>query len=94
MRRDESHVAYLSNTGDCIHFSFRDKNIRFKGPYSLMRFAKVKKWDHGYIVVDAVFQHSSQPIEDYIDLVPILKNLYIDADEFLSNIQKVELKDA
>ena len=30
--------------------------------------------------------------EEYIDLVPILQNLYIDADAFLKPIQKVSLK--
>ena len=30
--------------------------------------------------------------EEYIDLVPILNNLYIDADAFLKPIRKVELQ--
>ena len=30
--------------------------------------------------------------EEYIDLVPILQNLYFDADEFLNPIKKVRIK--
>lgn len=30
--------------------------------------------------------------EEYIDLVPILENLYFDANEFLSPIQKVRIE--
>ena len=29
--------------------------------------------------------------EDYIDLIPVLENLYIDADEFLEPIKKVRV---
>ena len=29
--------------------------------------------------------------EEYIDLVPILENLYIDSDEFLKQIEKVRI---
>lgn len=31
-------------------------------------------------------------IEEYIDLIPILKNLYIDPEIFLGNIGKVEVR--
>ena len=30
-------------------------------------------------------------VEEYIDLVPILENLYMDPDDFLSPIQKVRI---
>ena len=91
----EDHLdktAYLSNKGDIIVFSFRDKTIRFKGPYSLVRFDKLILWDNGYIVVDTYYTHSESSIEDYIDLLPILDALYIDANEFLDPIEKVEVK--
>ena len=35
---------------------------------------------------------SDQEVEDYIDLIPILENLYIDADSFLEPIKEVEIK--
>ena len=31
-------------------------------------------------------------VEEYIDLVPILKNLHIDSDEFVEKIKKVKRK--
>ena len=50
----------------------------------------MKKWDDGYIEVDADYGHGAE--EDYIDLLPILKNLYYDAADFLGPIRKVEVK--
>lgn len=82
-------TAVLSNRGTYTTFTFGETCIRFKAPYSLERYLKVKEWDHGYIVVDAKYSHSSEPIEEYIDLVPILENLYMDADKFLSRISNV-----
>ena len=39
------------------------------------------------------FTYKGAPAEEeYIDLVPILNNLYIDADAFLKPIRKVELQ--
>jgi len=84
-------TAYLSNKKDIISFSFGTKIIRFKGPYSLEKIDRVKEWDNGYIVVEAKFSHSDALIEDYIDLVPILENLYINAQSFLRPIKNVEV---
>ena len=82
-------IAELSNRGDYTTFTFGGTCIRFKAPYSLERYLEVKEWDHGYIVVDAKYSHSSEPVEEYIDLVPILEDLYMDADKFLSEISNV-----
>lgn len=87
-----SNIAYLSNIKDIICFSFHDRNIRFKGPYSLETIKQILEWDDGYLVVNAKYKHSDEPIEDYIDLKPILSRLYIDADTFLSAIDTVEVK--
>ena len=38
------------------------------------------------------FSHTEELIEEYIDLVPILRNLYIDPEKFLENIEKVEVR--
>ena len=57
----------------------------------LERYTKVVEWDHGYLVVMAKYKHNEKPEEEYIDLVPILKNLYFDADKFLSPIKGVEV---
>lgn len=39
----------------------------------------------------AKYRHNRQPEEEYIDLVPILKDLYIDASKFLEPIREVRL---
>lgn len=55
------------------------------------RFTAVKEWDNGYLVVMAKYQHNKEPEEEYIDLIPILRDLYIDAAHFLEPIKEVEL---
>ena len=83
--------AYLSNDKDMIKFQYGEKIIRFRGPYSLERFTSVKEWDNGHLVVMAKYQHNKESEEEYIDLIPILKNLYIDAAHFLKPIKEVRL---
>ena len=83
--------AYLSNDKDMIKFQYGEKIIRFRGPYSLERFTSVKEWDNGYMVVMAKYQHNQESEEEYIDLVPILQNLYFDVDKFLNQIKSVEV---
>ena len=48
--RSES-TAYLSSCSGYINFSFGGKNIRFKGPYSLVKFDKVKEWDNADMII-------------------------------------------
>ena len=55
-------------------------------------FDHVKDWDNGYIEVMARFSHTEELIEEYIDLVPILRDLFIDPEKFLGNIEKVEVR--
>ena len=76
--------------GDIIIFSFRDKTIRFKGPYSLVRFNRIVLWDKGYIVVTAVYDTLGE-VEEYINLTSVLHNLMIDADKFLNPIKEVQI---
>lgn len=85
------NVAKLSNDSFYTIFSFGDYVIRFAAPYSLERYTEVKEWDNGYLVVMAKYKHNEDPEEEYIDLIPILKNLYFDVDEFLSPIKGVEV---
>lgn len=87
-------TAYLSNIKDCICFSYNGRNIRFRGPYSLKKIERVKNWDHGYIVIDAIYTHSKDPVEDYIDMFPILEQLYIEPESFISTINHVEVANA
>lgn len=83
--------AYLSNDKDMIKFQYGNKIIRFRGPYSLEYFTSIKEWDDGYLVVMAKYKHNQRPEEEYIDLVPILENLYIDVSKFLKPIKEVRL---
>ena len=87
----DNERAYLSNDKDMIKFQYGEKIIRFRGPYSLERFISGKEWDNGYLVVMAKYQHNKELEEEYIDLIPILKNLYIDAAHFLKPIKEVRL---
>lgn len=39
----------------------------------------------------AKYKHNEKPEEEYIDLIPILENLYFDVDKFLKPIKGVEV---
>ncbi|MBQ8942523.1 MAG: hypothetical protein IJ062_11875 [Firmicutes bacterium] len=82
------NTAILSSKSDYTYFKYKNTLIRFKAPYSLEYYDKILKWDNGYLVVMAKYQ-DEEPEEEYIDLLPILTNLYIDPDEFLKNIERV-----
>lgn len=88
MKQDE---AYLSNDEIYSIFKYNDYVIRFLASYSLERYTKVKEWDNAYLVVMAKYEHNDMEEEEYIDLVPILNNLYFNADEFLKPIKKVRI---
>ena len=62
--------------------------IRFRAPYSLRRYIRVKEWDRGYLVVNTI-AHSPEPVEKYIDLVLVLEDLYIDPADYLPRIREV-----
>ena len=86
-----SSTAFLSSKNEYSTFSFNGTTITFLTSKNLERYTKVKKWDNGYIVVMA--KNKSKPEhEDYIDLEPILKNLYMDSEAFLSKIKNVEVR--
>ena len=57
----------------------------------LEKYTKVKEWDNGYLVVMAKYKQNKEPEEEYIDLVPILQNLYFDTDKFLKPIKGVKI---
>ena len=83
--------AYLSNDHNYTIFKYADYVIRFQAPYSLEKYTEVKEWDNGYLVVMAKYEHNEEPEEEYIDLIPILEKLYIDADKFVQKIKKVRV---
>lgn len=39
-----------------------------------------------------MYEGNIMPEEEYIDLIPILENLYFDVDEFLKPIKEVRIK--
>ena len=65
--------------------------LTFLTSKNLECYTRVIKWDNGYIVVMAK-NKSKLEHEDYIDLEPILNNLYMDSKKFLSKIKSVEIK--
>jgi hypothetical protein len=75
-------------------FCFGGYNNRFRAPYSLERYVDVVKWDNGYLVVMAKYSHNAEPEEEYIDLKPILNDLYIDSATFLKPIRNVRIAHA
>ncbi len=86
-----TNEAILSSDRRYTIFKYGTYTIRFKAPYSLERYTRIKEWDHGYLVVMAKYSHNEREEEEYIDLVPVLENLYIDADAFLKPIEKVRI---
>ncbi len=84
--------AILSNDKQFTSFKFNGHNIRFRTSPRLERYTKVVEWEHGYIVVMAKYEGNEKEEEEYIDLVPILQNLYFDVDEFLKPIKRVRIE--
>ena len=82
--------AILSNNGQFTSFSFNNQIIRFATSSKLEKYTRIIEWKYGYIVVMAIYKGIGE-VEEYIDLVPILENLYMDPDDFLSPIQKMRI---
>jgi len=87
----ERDTAYLSNDKEYTIFSYCDYVIRFRTPSNLEKYIEVLTWDNGYLEVTARYKDIGE-IEEYIDLVPILRNLYIDEKEFLKPIRSVSIR--
>lgn len=84
---DTTHVATLSSKGAYTSFAYGNRIIRFRTSRHLVRYTRVRKWYDGYIEVGV--DYGKGEVEDYIDLRPILDNLYYDTDAFLKPITKV-----
>lgn len=87
-----STEAVLSYDGKFTSFKYNGHNIRFRTSAKLEKYIEIKEWDHGYIVVMAKYEGQDTAEEEYIDLVPILQNLYFDVEEFLTPIEKVRIE--
>ncbi len=82
--------AVLRNKDEYTIFEFNNQTIRFMTSCRLEKYTRVVEWDHGYLVVMAKYKNIGE-VEEYIDLVPILENLYYDVDEFLAPIKEVRI---
>ena len=87
------NYAVLSNEKNFTIFKYGNRIIRFKAPYSLEKYTEIKEWDHVYLLVMAKYKHNKEIEEEYIDLIPILENLYISPEEFLKEIKEVKIKE-
>lgn len=85
-----NRCAILKNEGEYTVFIFGNQKIRFMTSKRLERYTKIVEWDHGYLVVMAKYKGIDE-IEEYIDLIPILKSLYYDVDDFLKPITEVKI---
>lgn len=85
-----NNYAVLKNEGEYTIFIFDDQRIRFMTSSKLERYTKIVEWDHGYLVVMAKYKGVDE-VEEYIDLIPILENLYYDVDKFLEPIKEVKI---
>ncbi len=86
-------TAVLTTSGQYTKFLFKDKTITFLHGKDLIGYLDVKEWKDGYLVVDCLGKVKGK-YEDYIDLVYILENLYMDPKAFLDGIDKVEIQHA
>lgn len=89
--KKKSTLALLSSNGDISSFRYDSQNIRFRTSSKLERYTSIKEWDNGYIVVMVKYKDVGE-IEDYIDIVPILRNLFIDPHVFLKPIKSLEIR--
>ena len=51
----------------------------------------VVRWNDGYLLVLAKYTHNAEPEDEYIDLKPILDDLYLDSSAFLKPIKSVRI---
>ena len=90
MMLNQEEFAVLDNIGEYTTFSFRGRTLTFLTSKDLERYTKVKSWDHGYLVVSAKYKSKPEE-EEYIDLLPILQNLYMNPARFLNPIKGVTI---
>ena len=85
-------VAVLSSYDKYTTFTFLEVTLTFRSCDNLDRYTKVNLWDNGYLEVMAKYKNRNEEIEEYIDLRPVLENLYMDKDSFLKPIRSVRVE--
>ncbi len=87
----EQGLATLSSGNGFTSFSYGGHVIRFRTSPNLERYTRIKEWDNGYLVTMARYSTLPEEEEEYIDLVPVLENLYFDPQAFLKPIRNVRI---
>ena len=85
-------IAILSSFDKYTTFSYGGTKLTFRTCDGLERYTSVKLWDKGYIEVMAKYKHEENELEEYIDLIPVLENLYMDKDSFLKPVKGVRIE--
>lgn len=89
---NDNGQATLSSRDGYTVFSYGGHEIRFRTSPYLERYTSIKEWDDGYLVTSAKYSTLAEEEEEYIDLVPILENLYFDPQTFLKPIKNVRIQ--
>ena len=71
-----NQIATLGSVAGFSIFSYGDRVIRFKAPYSLERYTAVKEWDNGYLVLMVKYRHDAQEFLKPIKEVAIANGCY------------------
>ena len=85
-------TAVLSSFDNYTTFSFCGKTLTFRTCDGLEKYVKVLTWDNGYIEVLAKYRQMEHEIEEYIDLIPVLDDLFMDKNAFLKPIKNVRIE--
>ena len=87
-------TAYLSNEGRYTIFEYNGTRLKIIAPEPLVKYLEINEFipKKGYIAVVTDYSCFKQPEEEYIDLIPTLNNLLMDADAFLKPIKKLKLR--
>ena len=88
----DSGIAVLSSFDKYTTFTFGEVTLTFRTCDNLDRYTKMLKWENGYLEVMAKYRNSNEEIVEYIDLEPILNDLYMDKEEFLNPIKGVRIE--
>lgn len=84
--------AVLSSFDKYTTFSFGGTTLTFRTCNNLDRYTKINLWDNGYLEVMAKYKNRKDEVEEYIDLDPILENLFMNKDSFLKPIKNVRIE--
>lgn len=94
IKKEEKTLRFATLTAAAATtvFIFGDVSISFPAPYSLEKYTEILQWNQGYLVVMAKYQHNGVPEEEYIDLIPILRQRGIEPERFLAPIEEVRIE--